>query len=139
MNVFWTYMYNNELRLQWHLFWLYRFWNFLYKMLTKWHTIIKSEISRFNCFQTSLEIQFRKQFQWKWDKYTCTCIIELYVYHYTVEPHLSGPHLSGLFTYPYTCLGTNPHASTEVCQSVWERRCLDKWGSTVYHYRLVLK
>ena len=27
---------------------------------------------------------------------------------YTVEPHLSG-----LFTYPDTCLGTNPYSSTE--------------------------
>ena len=35
------------------------------------------------------------------------------VYTCTVEPHLSGPHLSGLFTYPDTCLGTNLYASTE--------------------------
>ena len=26
---------------------------------------------------------------------------------YTVKPHLSGPHLSGIFTYSDTCLGTN--------------------------------
>ena len=31
----------------------------------------------------------------------------------TVEAHLSGPYLSRLFTYQDTCLGTNPHSSTE--------------------------
>ena len=31
----------------------------------------------------------------------------------SVEPHLSGPKLSRLFTYPDTCLGTNPHSSIE--------------------------
>ena len=30
-----------------------------------------------------------------------------------MEPHLSGPHLSGLFTYPDICLRTNSHSSTE--------------------------
>ena len=34
------------------------------------------------------------------------------LYVNTVEPHLSGPHLSRLFFYPYTCSGTNPHSST---------------------------
>ena len=32
---------------------------------------------------------------------------------YTVEPHLSGPYLSGLFIYPDTCLGADPHSSTD--------------------------
>ena len=31
-----------------------------------------------------------------------------YVIH-TVKTHLSGPQLSGLFTYPDTCFGTNPN------------------------------
>ena len=34
----------------------------------------------------------------------------------TMEPHLSGPHISGLFTHLYTCLGTNPHSSADVIQ-----------------------
>ena len=52
------------------------------------------------------------------------------------------PHLSGLFTYSETCLGTNPLFLNRKCltypkiqlsgQSVWERRCPDKWGSTVH-------
>ena len=47
----------------------------------------------------------------------------------TVEPQLSGPHLSELFTYPDTCLGclnrkwlTYPEIQLSG-QSVWERRC----------------
>ena len=35
----------------------------------------------------------------------------------TVEPHLSGSHLSGLFTYSDISLRTNPHSSTE-CASL---------------------
>ena len=57
------------------------------------------------------------------------------VHSNTVEPDLSGPHLSGSFTYPdtylgtiydyiYTCLTyTDNHLSG---QSAWERRCPDK-------------
>ena len=32
---------------------------------------------------------------------------KILIHLYTVEPHLSWPHLSGLFSYPDTCLGTN--------------------------------
>ena len=46
----------------------------------------------------------------------------------TVEPHLSGPHLSGLFTYPHTCLGTNPHASTESDPLIWKFSYSDSWS-----------
>ena len=55
--------------------------------------------------------------------------------NYTVKSHLSVPHLSGLSTYPVTCLGTNCdnikkkwliypdiHLSR---QSAWERRIFD--------------
>ena len=52
------------------------------------------------------------------------CLIFLYIN--TVEPHLSR-----LFTYPDTCLGTNPHASTESDSLIRKWRCPDKWGSTV--------
>ena len=38
----------------------------------------------------------------KIQKYTNQCIS-----HDTVKPHLSEPHLSGLFTYPDICFGTN--------------------------------
>ena len=55
---------------------------------------------------------------------------------YTVKPHLSGPHLSGIFTYPDTCLRTNYDYILRKCliypdiqlsgQSTSERRCLDQ-------------
>ena len=39
--------------------------------------------------------------------------------------HLSGPHLSRLFNYPDTCLGTNPHSSTESDSLIWKFSYLD--------------
>ena len=61
----------------------------------------------------------------------------------TVEPHLSGPHLSVLITYPDTFGNQSPFLNIKCLtvtyleirlsrQSVWERRCPDKWSSTVY-------
>ena len=45
-------------------------------------------------------------------QFNITTETSVYSKQCTVKPHLSGPHLSRLFTYPDTCFGT-------------------KWGSTV--------
>ena len=60
-----------------------------------------------------------------------------------MEHHLSGPHLFGLFTYPDTCLGTNPHSSTESALPIRKFSYLDSQfgngGVRISEARLYMK